>query len=178
MLVKRLVTLQFCWDKADKLQVMFISLKSNRITKRYFISFCKIPRTFERVSSSNFRKQGFLSTLNSRTIFEHDLLSSEVSQNLQHKTFDFLRLHLEVRKCQDITHLKGFYNLDKTLDSEFHYLKCFVIKYFRNQAQFFHLFGFFSTLCSLNGLQTIGTVETMNFRIPYFIKILQPPLGQ
>ena len=32
-------------------------------------------------------------------------------------------------------------------------------------------------LCSLNGLQTIATVETMNFRILCFIKILQPPLG-
>ena len=32
-------------------------------------------------------------------------------------------------------------------------------------------------LCSLNGLQTIATVETMNFRILCFIEILQPPLG-
>ena len=32
-------------------------------------------------------------------------------------------------------------------------------------------------LCSLNGLQTIATVETMNFRILCFIKILQPLLG-
>ena len=32
-------------------------------------------------------------------------------------------------------------------------------------------------LCSLNGLQTIGTVESMNFRILCFIKILQPLLG-
>ena len=48
---------------------------------------------------------------------------------------------------------------------------------FRNQAQFFNSFGFFVILCSLNGLQTIATVETMNFRILCFIKILQPPLG-
>ena len=32
-------------------------------------------------------------------------------------------------------------------------------------------------LCSPNGLQTITTVETMNFRILCFIKILHPPLG-
>ena len=32
-------------------------------------------------------------------------------------------------------------------------------------------------LCSLNGLQTIATVETMNIRILCFIKILQPLLG-
>ena len=32
-------------------------------------------------------------------------------------------------------------------------------------------------LCSLNGLQTIATVETMNFRFLCFIKILQPLLG-
>ena len=32
-------------------------------------------------------------------------------------------------------------------------------------------------LCSLNGLQTIATVETMNFRILCFIKILEPLLG-
>ena len=32
-------------------------------------------------------------------------------------------------------------------------------------------------ICSLNGLQTIATVETMNFRILCFIKILQPLLG-
>ena len=32
-------------------------------------------------------------------------------------------------------------------------------------------------LCSLNGLQIIATVETLNFRILCFIKILQPPLG-
>ena len=32
-------------------------------------------------------------------------------------------------------------------------------------------------LCSLNGLQTIATVKTMNFRILCFIKILQPLLG-
>ena len=31
--------------------------------------------------------------------------------------------------------------------------------------------------CSLNGLQIIATVETMNFRILCFIKILQAPLG-
>ena len=42
--------------------------------------------------------------------------------------------------------------------------------HFRNQAQFFNLFGFFVILCSLNGLQTIATVETMNFRILCFIK--------
>ena len=39
-------------------------------------------------------------------------------------------VHLEVCKCQDITDLKGFYNLDKTLDSEFYCLKCFVLKSF------------------------------------------------
>ena len=32
-------------------------------------------------------------------------------------------------------------------------------------------------LCSLNGLQTIAAVETMNFRILCFIKILQPLSG-
>ena len=37
-------------------------------------------------------------------------------------------VHLGVCKCQDITHLKGFYNLDTTLDSEFYCLKCFVLK--------------------------------------------------
>ena len=38
-------------------------------------------------------------------------------------------------------------------------------------------FGFFVILCSLNGLQTIATFETMNFRILRFIKILQALLG-
>ena len=40
-------------------------------------------------------------------------------------------VHLEVCKYQGITHLKGFYNLDKTLDSEFYCLKCFVLKLFQ-----------------------------------------------
>ena len=44
-----------------------------------------------------------------------------------------------------------------------------------NQVKFFDLIGFFVTLCSLNGLQAISTVETMNFRIPCFIKIPQTP---
>ena len=42
---------------------------------------------------------------------------------------------------------------------------------------YFNLLGFFAILCSLTGLQTIATVETMNFRILCLIKILQPPLG-
>ena len=67
-------------------------------------------------------------------------------------------------------------NLDKTLDPEFYCLECFVLKSFQEPSQFFNLFGFFVTLCSLNGLQTIATVETMNCRILCFI-ILQPPLG-
>ena len=62
-------------------------------------------------------------------------------------------VHLEVCKCQDITHLKGFYNLDKTLDSEFYCLKCFVLKSFQEPK---NLFGLFVILCSLNGLQTIS----------------------
>ena len=37
-------------------------------------------------------------------------------------------VHLEVCKCQGITRLKGVYNLDKTLDSQFYCLKCFVLK--------------------------------------------------
>ena len=49
--------------------------------------------------------------------------------------------------------------------------------HFRNQTQFFNLLDFFAIHCSLNGWQTIATVETMNFRILCFIKILQPPLG-
>ena len=60
--------------------------------------------------------------------------------------------HLEVCKCQDFTHLKGFYNLDKTLDSEFCCLKCFVSKSFQEQSTILNLFGFFVILCSLNGL--------------------------
>ena len=51
------------------------------------------------------------------------------------------------------------------------------IHHFRNQAQFFNSFGFFVILCSLNGLQTIATVDTINFRILCFIKILPPLLG-
>ena len=47
----------------------------------------------------------------------------------------------------------------------------------RSQTQFFNLLGFFAILCSLNGLQTIAIVKTMNFRILCFINILQPPLG-
>ena len=74
MLVKHLVQLQFCLDKADKPQVMF--------------HFPEIKYNRENI------------------------------------------LHLEVCNCQDITHLKGFYNLDKTLDSEFYCLKCFVLKLF------------------------------------------------
>ena len=72
---------------------------------------------------------------------------------------------------------RGFtIQLCKTLDSKFYCLKCFFfLNHFRNQAQFFNLFGFFVTLCSLKGLQTIATVETMNFRILCFI-ILQPSL--
>ena len=46
-----------------------------------------------------------------------------------------------------------------------------------NQAQLFKLFGFFVTLYSLNGLQAIAIVETINFQIPRYIKILQTPLG-
>ena len=53
---------------------------------------------------------------------------------------------------------------------------CFKI-ILRNQAQFFKLFGLFVIVCPLNGLQIIATVETMNFRILCFIKILQPSLG-
>ena len=40
-------------------------------------------------------------------------------------------VHLGVCECQDITHLKGVYNLDETQDSEFYCLKCFVLKSFQ-----------------------------------------------
>ena len=81
-------------------------------------------------------------------------------------------------KCLDIAHLEGFYNLDKTLDPEFYCLKCcFKIISGTKQNSLIYL-AFFATLCSMNGLQTIVTVETMNFRIPCFIKILQHLLGR
>ena len=38
---------------------------------------CEIPRIFERASPSDFRTQGSFSVLNSRTIFERDLPSSD-----------------------------------------------------------------------------------------------------
>ena len=47
----------------------------------------------------------------------------EIKQNCENV------VHLEVCKHQDITHLKGFF-LDKTLNSEFYCLKCFVLKSF------------------------------------------------
>ena len=112
MLVKRLVQLQTCLDKADKPQVMF-----------YFLEI----------------KEAWL-----------------------------IWRHVNVKV---LLTWRGFYNLDKTLDSEFYCLKCFVLKSFRNQAQFFNLLGFFAILCSLNGLQTVATVETVNFWILCFVKI-------
>ena len=57
-------------------------------------------------------------------------------------------------------------------------IKCLVLKSFQEPSTIlFNSFGFFVILCSLNGLQTITTVETMNFRILCFITILQPFLG-
>ena len=38
---------------------------------------CEIPRCFERSSPSDFRTQGSFIHINSRKIFEHDLLSSD-----------------------------------------------------------------------------------------------------
>ena len=43
-------------------------------------------------------------------------------------------VYMEACKCQGITHLKGFYNLDKTLDSEFYCLNCFVSKSFQEPS--------------------------------------------
>ena len=40
-------------------------------------------------------------------------------------------VHLAVRKCQDITH---FHNFNNTLDSEFFYLKCLVLKSFQEPS--------------------------------------------
>ena len=77
-----------------------------------------------------------------------------------------------------ISHLKGvLQNLDRTLDSEFYCLKCFVLKSCQEPSTILNLFGFFVILCSPNSLQAIATVETMKFRIPCFIKILRTPLG-
>ena len=67
--------------------------------------------------------------------------------------------------------LLGWQNLDRTIAyTRFHRIK-------GGGEQFFNSFGFFVILCSLNGLQTIPTVETMNFRILCCIKILAPLLG-
>ena len=54
---------------------------------------------------------------------------------------------------------------------------CFKIISGTKHNSLINLLSFLVILCSLNGLQTIATVETMNFRIPCFLKILQPPLG-
>ena len=72
--------------------------------------------------------------------------------------------------------MSRYYSLEGGFQN-FVVLNVFFLNHFRNQAQFFNLFGFFVILCSLNGLQPIATVETMNFRILCFIKILQPSLG-
>ena len=41
------------------------------------ISVCKLPRTFECVSPSNFRTQGSFIRFNSRKVFEREVLSSD-----------------------------------------------------------------------------------------------------
>ena len=57
---------------------------------------CEIPRSFERASSSHFRTQGSFTILNSRKIFERDLLSSDsVAKSATQKTLGFLRLKIK-----------------------------------------------------------------------------------
>ena len=60
-------------------------------------SACKIPRIFERVSTSNFRTQGSFIRISS-TIFERDLLTSEsVAKSATQKPWVFeTALNLEV----------------------------------------------------------------------------------
>ena len=60
-----------CFYKLPEIQLQDFSQRE----AGFCISVCKIPRIFERVSPSNFRTQGFLSVINSGTIFEHNLLS-------------------------------------------------------------------------------------------------------
>ena len=43
----------------------------------YSVFVCEIPRSFERSSPSDFRTQGSFIHINSRKIFERDLLSSD-----------------------------------------------------------------------------------------------------
>ena len=58
-------------------------------------SICEIPSSFERARPSNFLTQGSFIHLNSRKIFERDLLSSDTAlQNLQRKNLGFSETHL------------------------------------------------------------------------------------
>ena len=52
---------------------------------------CEIPRSFERSSPSEFRRQGSFIHINSRKIFERDLLSSDtVAKSAMQKPWVFL----------------------------------------------------------------------------------------
>ena len=65
--------------------------------KEIFSLVCEIPKSFERASPSNCRKQGSFIHINSGKIFERDLLSSDTGtalQNLQRKNLGFSEIEL------------------------------------------------------------------------------------
>ena len=69
---------------------------------------------------------------------------------------------------------RGFYG-SELLVQNFVVLNVFFL--FMNQAQFLNSFGFFVTLCSINGLKATTAVKTINFQILCYIKSLETPFG-
>ena len=65
----------FKWRKLRRLLFTFQAENSNLAKSTILV--CEILRSFERARTSKFPTQGFLSILNSRKIFERDLLSSD-----------------------------------------------------------------------------------------------------
>ena len=63
---------------------------------------CEIPRSFERGSPSNFRKQGSFIHINRRKIFECDLLASDSVA----KTLGFLRLYRDIQDFEFLGNYK------------------------------------------------------------------------
>ena len=65
-------------------------------------SVCEISSSFERASPSNFRMQGSFIHMNSKKLFERDLLLSDSVANLQRKNLGFSET--ELRPAQTRKH--------------------------------------------------------------------------
>ena len=95
---------QILWQEM-KTPTLFLLTTLSLLESHYLV--CEIPRSFERSSPSDFRMQGSFIHINSRKIFERDLLSSD-SKICNAKALGFLRLywrpHNEDQVCWETSH--------------------------------------------------------------------------